>query len=67
MNTEKPIILIIDDDEEIRSQLKWAVADSYQVVLAENRETALAAACAYSRSVQAEREDASLPARMPMP
>lgn len=30
----KPKILIIDDDEEIRTQMKWAVASDYDVALA---------------------------------
>jgi two-component system, NtrC family, response regulator len=30
----KPNLLIVDDDEEIRSQLKWALADEYELSLA---------------------------------
>lgn len=37
----KPKILIIDDDEEIRTQMKWAVAADYQVALAADRKEAL--------------------------
>ncbi len=37
----KPKILIIDDDEEIRIQMKWAVANEYEVFLAGNRIEAL--------------------------
>jgi two-component system NtrC family response regulator len=33
----KPRLLIIDDDDEIRTQLKWALADRYEIALAENR------------------------------
>ncbi len=33
----KPKILIIDDDEEIRTQMKWAVAADYDVALAGDR------------------------------
>ena len=33
----KPKILIIDDDEEIRTQMKWAVAADYHVALAGDR------------------------------
>ncbi len=33
----KPRILIIDDDEEIRTQMKWAVAADYDVALAGDR------------------------------
>ncbi len=38
----KPKILIIDDDEEIRTQMKWAVAADYEVSLAGDREEAIA-------------------------
>lgn len=38
----KPGILIIDDDEEIRTQMKWAVSADYQVSLAGGREEAVA-------------------------
>jgi two-component system, NtrC family, response regulator len=34
-------ILIIDDDEEIRTQMKWAVANEYEVFLAGNRVEAI--------------------------
>ena len=37
----KPTLLIIDDDEDIRSQMKWAVSGDYNVALAEDRTTAL--------------------------
>ena len=37
----KPKILIIDDDEEIRTQMKWAVAADYQVALAGDRKEAI--------------------------
>ncbi len=37
----KPRILIIDDDEEIRTQMKWAVAADYDVALAGDRQQAL--------------------------
>ncbi|HEX9046022.1 MAG TPA: PEP-CTERM-box response regulator transcription factor [Verrucomicrobiae bacterium] len=36
-----PRLLIIDDDEEIRTQMKWALAKDYEVSLAEDRATAL--------------------------
>ena len=38
-----PPLLIVDDDEEIRTQVKWALAGDYAVSMAENRETACAA------------------------
>ena len=37
----KPKILIIDDDEEIRTQMKWAVAADYDVALAGDRKQAI--------------------------
>lgn len=39
----KPTLLIVDDDEEIRSQLRWALTGEYDVVQpARNRTEALA-------------------------
>ena len=40
---EKPKLLIVDDDPEIGTQLKWALASDYEVVLAEDRVAALQA------------------------
>ena len=37
----KPKLLIVDDDEGIRNQMKWALSDSYDIFLAEDRERAL--------------------------
>jgi len=37
----KPRVLIIDDDEEIRTQMKWVLAGEYDVVLAGDRREAL--------------------------
>jgi len=37
----KPTLLIVDDDEEIRSQMKWGLAEDYDIVLAENRPAAI--------------------------
>jgi len=37
----KPKLLIVDDGEEIRTQMKWALAGDYEVFLAEDRPTAL--------------------------
>jgi len=39
----KSKLLIVDDDEEIRSQMKWGLAEDYETVLAENRPAALEA------------------------
>jgi len=41
--TSKPKLLIVDDDENIRTQMKWAFARDYAVVLAEDRQSALEA------------------------
>ena len=37
----KQKILIVEDDEEIRTQMKWALADDYDVVLADDKASAL--------------------------
>ncbi|HZI31928.1 MAG TPA: sigma 54-interacting transcriptional regulator, partial [Candidatus Binatia bacterium] len=37
----KPRLLIIDDDEEIRTQMKWALAEDYEILLAESRSAAM--------------------------
>jgi two-component system NtrC family response regulator len=36
-----PKLLIVDDDEEIRTQMKWALMSDYEILLAENRTAAL--------------------------
>ena len=36
----KPKILIVDDDEAIRTQMKWALREHYEVHFAEDRKTA---------------------------
>ncbi len=36
-----PKLLIVDDDEEIRTQMKWALAKDYEILLAEDRPSAL--------------------------
>ncbi len=36
-----PPLLIVDDDEEIRTQMKWALADDYEVLMAGDRAGAL--------------------------
>ena len=38
-----PKLLIVDDDEEIRTQMKWALAKDYEVVQAEDRPSAIEA------------------------
>jgi len=37
----KPTLLIVDDDEEIRTQMKWALTRDYEIVQAGDRATAL--------------------------
>ena len=39
---KKGKLLIVDDDEDLRTQMKWALAGDYDVLLAEDRETAMA-------------------------
>src|ERR1700728_3563130 len=36
-----PKLLIVDDDDEIRTQMKWALANDYEVLLAEDRPGAM--------------------------
>ena len=36
-----PKLLIVDDDEEIRTQMKWALSRDYEVLFAEDRQGAL--------------------------
>ena len=36
-----PKLLIVDDDEEIRTQMKWALTNDYDVALAESRASAV--------------------------
>ncbi|MGB6222665.1 PEP-CTERM-box response regulator transcription factor [Haloferula sp.] len=37
----KPKVLVIDDDEEIRTQMRWAISGDYEVSLAADRESAI--------------------------
>jgi two-component system, NtrC family, response regulator len=37
----KPSLLLVDDDESIRSQMKWALADDYEMATAEDRSGAV--------------------------
>lgn len=37
----KPVILLVDDDEAIRTQMKWALSDAYEIAAAEDRSSAL--------------------------
>ena len=47
----KPTLLIVEDDEDIRTQMKWALAPEYEVVMAEDQAGALAAYSASRPSV----------------
>lgn len=38
---EKPKLLIVEDDDSIRTQMKWALAEDYEVLLAGDRPAAL--------------------------
>jgi two-component system, NtrC family, response regulator len=37
----KPRLLVVDDDEDLRGQMRWALADEFEVSLAGSREEAL--------------------------
>lgn len=39
----KPTLLLVEDDEDIRAQMKWALATDYEVVMAGDRSGAVAA------------------------
>jgi two-component system NtrC family response regulator len=39
----KPKLLIVDDDEEIRTQMKWALGGEYEIVMAGDRGSAMEA------------------------
>ena len=41
MPNPKPKLLIVEDDSSIATQMKWALADAYEVFLAEDRPTAV--------------------------
>jgi two-component system, NtrC family, response regulator len=40
----KPTLLIVDDDPDIRKQMKWAVADEYEALMADHRAAAIESA-----------------------
>jgi two-component system NtrC family response regulator len=48
---EKEKLLIIEDDEDLRTQMKWALAEDYDVILAEDRNSALEAVKAENPAV----------------
>ena len=37
----KPTLLIVEDDDEIRTQLRWAIASEYEIIQASDRASAL--------------------------
>jgi len=41
---DKPRLLVVDDDEDLRTQMRWALGDEFEVSLAGDREAALEAA-----------------------
>jgi two-component system NtrC family response regulator len=47
----KPTLLIVDDDEAIRTQMKWALSEDYEVCFAQDRQEALVAFEAKSPAV----------------
>jgi two-component system NtrC family response regulator len=42
--TAKPRLLVVDDDEDLRTQMRWALADEFEISLAGSRDEALASA-----------------------
>src|SRR5689334_23205166 len=38
---DKSTILIVEDDDEVRTQMKWALTQDFEVVLADDRQSAL--------------------------
>src|SRR3954454_10695070 len=41
ISSEKPNLLIVDDHEDIRSQMKWALAHDYEVLIAQDGPSAI--------------------------
>jgi two-component system NtrC family response regulator len=50
-NSMKPKLLIVDDDEAIRTQMKWALGEDYEVHFAEDRKAAVESFAAHSPAV----------------
>jgi two-component system, NtrC family, response regulator len=40
-NKPKPKLLLVDDDDEIRTQMRWALAADYEILVAAQRSTAI--------------------------
>lgn len=47
----KPKLLLVDDDEDIRTQMKWALCDNYELFMAGDRPGAIAAFTAHTPAV----------------
>lgn len=47
----KPKLLIVDDDDEIRTQMKWALSAEYEIILAEDRAAGMNAFRAHKPAV----------------
>ena len=47
----KPTLLIVDDDEAIRTQMKWSLSEDYEVYFAQDRQEAVDAFEANSPAV----------------
>jgi two-component system NtrC family response regulator len=47
----KPKLLVVDDEEDLRTQMKWALAQDYEVLLAQDRPGAVALAQEHRPSV----------------
>jgi len=41
LHSEKPKLLVVEDDEDLRTQMKWALVQDYEVILAGDRPSAL--------------------------
>ncbi|MBW2631842.1 MAG: PEP-CTERM-box response regulator transcription factor [Deltaproteobacteria bacterium] len=48
---EKEKLLIVEDDEDLRTQMKWALAQDYNIIMAEDRNSALDAVKAENPAV----------------
>ena len=57
----KTRLLIVDDDEDIRTQMKWALGNDYEVLTAGDRAGALAAFTARSSRGDAARSGTAAP------
>lgn len=41
VHDEKPKLLVVEDDQDLRTQMKWALTQYYEVFLAEDRSSAI--------------------------